>query len=292
MNLNYEADYQPTVDEPAASRCLPGTHIEIIREPPGRGGYRHALFDFDGTLSLIREGWPEVMIPMMVEILLQTPNHEPAEELEKVVRDYVMLLTGKQTIYQMMQLAQEVSRRGGIAADPLDYKQAYHDRLMQRIADRREALRTGRTGPEEMLVPGALDLLDALRGRGLALYLASGTDEVYVREEAELLGLASFFGQHIYGAIDDYRNYSKAMVIQRILSENRVPGEMLVGFGDAYVEIDNVKSAGGAAVGVASDEANRSGQPDQWKRRRLIGVGADLIIPDYRNHEALVGYLL
>jgi len=27
------------------------------------------LFDFDGTLSLIRSGWVDVMVPMMVEIL-------------------------------------------------------------------------------------------------------------------------------------------------------------------------------------------------------------------------------
>ena len=29
----------------------------------------HVLFDFDGTLSLIRQGWPEVMVPMFVEML-------------------------------------------------------------------------------------------------------------------------------------------------------------------------------------------------------------------------------
>ena len=29
----------------------------------------HVLFDFDGTLSLIRQGWPEVMVPMFAEML-------------------------------------------------------------------------------------------------------------------------------------------------------------------------------------------------------------------------------
>ena len=43
-----------------------------------------------------------------------------------------------------------------------------------------------------------------------------------------------------------------------------------------------MKSAGGAAVGVASDEAGRSGKPDAWKRDRLIGAGADMVIADYR----------
>src|SRR6266852_8755842 len=34
----------------------------------------HVLFDFDGTLSLIRQGWPEVMIPMFAEMLPRRPG--------------------------------------------------------------------------------------------------------------------------------------------------------------------------------------------------------------------------
>lgn len=290
-NANIESDYQRRFDPAAAGVFLPGTLIEILREPPGRGHYQHALFDFDGTVSLIREGWPEIMIPMMVEVLLEAPGHEPEAQLYDIVRDYVALLTGKQTIYQMIRLAQEVAARGGSPLDPLEYKQIYHDRLMRHIAQRREALRTGRAKPEDMLVPYSLDLIRALLDRNVAIYLASGTDEQYVLEEAEMLGLVPYFGKHIYGALDDYKSFSKAMVIDRILNENRVDGNRLLGFGDAYVEIDNVKSAGGAAVGVATDEAHRSGKPDPWKRERLVGVGADVIIPDYADHAALMKYL-
>jgi hypothetical protein len=49
---------------------------------------------------------------------------------------------------------------------------------------------------------------------------------------------------------------------------------------------------GGIAVAVASDEAARSGSPDAWKRDRLIGVGADIVIPDFRDRGALLAYLL
>ena len=79
--------------------------------------------------------------------------------------------------------------------------------------------------------------------------------------------------------------------IDRILSENQVPGEALLGFGDGYVEILNVKQAGGVAVAVASDESGRSGRPDAWKRERLIGVGADLVVPDFREYRSLLDYL-
>jgi phosphoglycolate phosphatase-like HAD superfamily hydrolase len=142
-----------------------------------------------------------------------------------------------------------------------------------------------------MVVPYSFELLNDLVAKDVEIYLASGTDQMYVDEEVRLLGLDRYFGKHVYGAIDDYKNFSKAMVIERILAENRVEGAELLGFGDGYVEIHNVKTVGGTAVAVASDEAGRSGKPDLWKRDRLIGAGADLVVPDYREHAALIRYL-
>lgn len=286
-----EHDYQRRVIDIGPTRFLPKTAVEIVREVTLHEPPCHAVFDFDGTLSLIREGWPDVMVPLMVEELRATGTSESDEELSKLALDFIMQLNGKQTIYQMIRLAEEVRQRGGIPQDPLVYKQRYHNRLLERINHRREGLRTGRTTAEELLVPGSFDLLSDLQTRGVALYLASGTDEVYVREEAELLGLTPFFGRHIYGAQDDFQNFSKQMVIERILRENNAAGSRLLGFGDGYVEIDNIKSAGGTAIAVASDERNKSGRPDPWKRDRLIGVGADVVIPDYRHARALLDYL-
>ncbi len=286
-----EEDYRRTVTGEVRSRFLPGTSIEVIREVRPGAPFRHVVFDFDGTLSLIREGWPQVMVPMMVEELLATGTSESAEDLFLHCHHFVMQLNGKQTIYQMIQLAEEVRARGGEPRQPADYKRTYHARLMQRIEARREALRTGAARPDDYLVPGACDMLSALRERGLPLYLASGTDEAYVVEEAALLGLTSYFGSRVYGAVDDFKTFSKKMVIERILRENEVEGSSLLGFGDGYVEIENLKSVGGVAVAVASDEAGRSGKPDAWKRDRLIGVGADLVIPDFREAGPLVAYL-
>ena len=43
------------------------------------------------------------------------------------------------------------------------------------------------------------------------------------------------------------------------------------------------------AVGLASDEAhNGSGRMDEWKRRRLFEVGADVLVPDFREVPALL----
>src|SRR5213080_4403260 len=114
--------------------------IEILRPDLPRGRFRSALFDFDGTLSLIREGWPQVMIPMMVEELRATGTAETEAQLSAAVEEFVMRLNGRQTIYQMIQLAEEVRRRGGRPREPLEYKHRYHDRLVARIEGRLAAL--------------------------------------------------------------------------------------------------------------------------------------------------------
>src|SRR5690242_14644216 len=247
--------------------------IEILNPDLPRGRFRSVLFDFDGTLSLIREGWPQVMIPMMVEALRETGTKESDAQLHAAVEEFVMRLNGRQTIYQMIQLAEEVRRRGGTPLEPLAYKHRYHDLLMQRIEGRLTALRAGTATPEEWTVPGSHALLEELRRRGVTLYLASGTDLKYVRQEAELLGLAPYFGEHVYGALDDYRNFSKKMIIDKILHDNRLQGDELLGFGDGFVEIEEVKGAGGVAVAVASDESARHGV-NAWKRDRLVRAGA------------------
>ncbi len=268
---------------------LDGYHIEVLNPALQRGRIRYALFDFDGTLSLIREGWQAVMIPMMVELLLETPGAEDEASIQRVVTEFVTDLTGKQTIYQAIRLAEEIERRGGTPLEPLAYKHEYHNRLWQRIEGRVAALEAGELSPEDMLVPGSIAMLEGIRARGVRCYLASGTDEHYVLHEAALLGLHPYF-DGMYGAQDDYRQFSKHMVIQRIISENNLSGPEFAAFGDGYVEIEDTRSVGGIAVGVATDEAARQGI-DAWKRERLIKAGADLIIPDFREHEAVLAYL-
>lgn len=264
--------------------------IEHIRPGASAKGARVVLFDFDGTLSLIRAGWVDVMVPMMVEILLGLKTGEREEDLRALVEEFVGRLTGKQTIYQMIELAREVDKRGGKPEDPLVYKHMYLDRLWQRIRHRVEELETGSARPEKYLVPGARALLEALKDRGLKMYLASGTDEFYMKREAELLDVARYFEGGVYGALDDYKSFSKAILIQQIISKAEASGEELLGFGDGYVEIENVKQVGGTAVGVATNEPVCAAV-DEWKRRRLVNSGADFIIPNFTCHAELMAAL-
>jgi phosphoglycolate phosphatase-like HAD superfamily hydrolase len=264
--------------------------VERINHQATAARTRVVLFDFDGTLSLIRAGWVEVMTPMMVEILAGLNSGETEAELRAVVEEYVGRLTGKQTIYQMIALAEEVEKRGGKPEDPLKYKYMYLDRLMDRIRHRLDDLRRGKASPEQYLVPGSRALLEGLKERGFKMFLASGTDDQYVKDEARLLDVGRYFDGGVYGALDDYKSFSKAILIQRIIRGAGVKGEEFLGFGDGYVEIENVKQVGGVAVGVATDEPACEAI-DEWKRTRLIGVGADYIVPNYRGREELFAML-
>jgi phosphoglycolate phosphatase len=264
--------------------------VENISAGASARNARVVLFDFDGTLSLIRSGWMNVMVPMMVEILADLKTGEPDEQLRAVVEDFVWRLTGKETIYQMMALAEAIEARGGTPLDPLVYKKMYLDRLWEKIEGRVESLRLGHADPEQYMVPGARALLEELKARGLRMYLASGTDEIYMKEEARLLGITGYFDGGVYGALDDYKSFSKAILIQRILASPEFTGRQILVFGDGYVEIEEVKNVGGVAVGVASEEPACI-RVDPWKRERLIGVGADYIVPNFLCREELFSSL-
>jgi len=254
------------------------------------GGFRSAVFDFDGTVSLVREGWQQVMVPYFIEVLRDTPKGRDEAGVEAVVRDFVDFLTGKQTIYQCIRLAEEVEARGGKPLDPLEYKKEYSRRLLVRIDDRLTGLRNGAIDPASLRVPGSMRFLRQLRERGVKLYLASGTDIEYVQDEVRLLELESLFDGGIYGALDSYKDFSKAMIIRMMIEENDLHGTELVGFGDGYVEIENTCEAGGYAVGMATDEVRKEGI-DQWKRNRLIAAGAYVICPDFSDPAALMAHL-
>lgn len=252
--------------------------IETIMPVPRGIHFRSALFDFDGTVSLIREGWQDVMIPYFTDELSKTLDGKEAHDR---VAEFVHVLTGKQTIFQCIRLAEEITLSGGTPLKPGAYKAEYLRRLMIHIKNRREALENGED-PDAFMVKGSLKLIKALKERGVRLYLASGTDECDVADEARLLGLDGYFDGGIYGAKEDDIECSKELVIRRILADDRLDPSELVAFGDGFVEIELTKAAGGYPVAVATDEKRGRGL-DPAKRDRLIKAGAMMVIPDFED---------
>lgn len=246
---------------------------------------QYAMFDFDGTISLIRQGWQDIMIPYFMEVMKETGTQETEQEIHDCVQEFVDRLTGKQTIYQCMALDEEVVKRGGPKRDPGDYKKEYLRRLEERICDRKKALEQG-ADPEEFIVPGALEFVRLLQKNGIHCYLASGTDEDAVKYEAHLLGLDNVFGDNIRGALDAETTCAKELVIRQLMQEQNIQPNELVSFGDGYVEIELVANLKGLAIGAATNEETREGI-NEWKRSRLISAGANAIIPDFRNPEEI-----
>ena len=264
--------------------------LERVHSQVSASRARVVLFDFDGTLSLIRTGWVDVMVPMMVEVLVALKTSESEEELRSIVVEFVARLTGDQTIYQMIELARQVELRDGKPLEPQAYKKIYQDRLMEKIEYRREELRRDKVSPEKYLIPGTRALLDSLKARGLKMYCASGTDHAYTSEETELLQIRHYFDGGVYGAQEDYKSFSKEILIRKMVASMECRGDELLGFGDGYVEIKNVKDAGGVAVGVATAEPECQ-IVDEWKRQRLVNVGADFIVPNFLGLNQLLSAL-
>ena len=272
----------------AASASLP----EIVHPDRPRGPFRAVVFDFDGTLSLLRGDWQGLMIPRMVEILAATGTREPRGELEAIVTEFVTRLTGQPTMRQMQALADEVVRRGGPRPDPRDYFAEYLERLLARTADRIEAVQNSRASADDYLVPGARPLIERLARRGLLLAIASGTDLADVRRETAVLGLDPHFGPRIFGPVDNDPTFSKQQVLEQLMAERGLAGSEIACLGDGPAEILAAKAVGALAIGVASDEIDRSGRVNALKRDHLLRAGVDVIVADFRNLDVMLRMLL
>ena len=258
---------------------------ETVRPARSRN-FRCALFDFDGTVSLIRANWREVMLPYFTDVLEKAAPEKAREELTQRAAAIVDGLTGKQTIFQCIELDREVQLLGGEHTDPEVYKQGFLDRMEERVTMCHKGLSDGTLKKEDWLVPGVADWVRALESEGIRCYLASGTDEEHVRLEACLLGVDSLFSGGIYGAKPGQKDGVKEELLNRLIASGEIDGSALVCFGDGPSELSAAKEVQGYAVGVAFDE-NRPFATDMRKRELLLSAGGDMIIPDFTDPEAL-----
>lgn len=285
-------------DDPRGARYVKGAEIEIVRDLPDGMRIRHAIFDHDGTISTLRQGWEQIMEPMMIRAILG-PRYADADKAlyrkaVSAVRRFIDRTTGIQTLAQMKMLVRLVEQFSCVARqDILDmhgYKAVYNEALQDMVRGRVAKLHRSELNPEDFQIKGAQYLIETLHARGVRLYLASGTDQSDVVSEAETLGYAHFFEGGIFGAVGKVEVEAKRMVMDRIVRENGLDGLGLVTFGDGPVEMRACRKLGAVAVGIASDEVRRFGL-NPAKRARLIRAGADLIVPDFSQSNVLLSML-
>jgi len=215
------------------------------------------------------------------------PNE--TEDTLHTLRAEILALNGKPPIFQIRRCLDLAKQDGNQLPEPEQLLKQYASKLRGLLLERVTSIRRREVLPEAFLVHGTISLLKQLRERDLTLIILSGTEQQWVQEEAELLGLKPYFGRHIYGSTSDLAASSKEAVVARLLAEENIAGEHLLSFGDGPVEIQVTKGVGGLAVGVASDEnVNGSGKMDPQKQKLLKQAGADVLIPDFRDTSALV----
>ncbi len=301
LEVGRDADYiyQPELaSDRRQARYLDDSEIELCYESTALGRIKHAVFDHDGTISTLRQGWEQIMAPVMIRAILGDRYDSADETLYHKVRnrvlDYIDKSTGIQTILQMETLVEMVREFGIVPADKIldkfGYKKIYNEHLMELVGKRIEKFKRGELDISDYTIKGAIAFVSALRDRPVKLYLASGTDHEDVVAEATALGYADLFDGGIYGAIGDVAKYSKKMVIERIMSENHLSGPQLAVFGDGPVEIRESRKRDGIAVGIASDEIRRHGLNAE-KRTRLIKAGAQVIVPDFSQADKILPLL-
>ena len=275
---------------------IENTDIEIIKRWKSDLQIRHAIFDHDGTISTMREGWELIMAPMMIRALLGDRHNDVSEsEYNKVksrVNDIIDKTTGIQTLMQMKVLAGLVKEFGYVPDEQIldehGYKQIYNDDLMQMVRMRMEKLRRGELSQEDLTLKNSVAFLKMLFDKGIRLYLTSGTDEEDVKNEAAVLGYDYLFEGRIYGATGNIRDEAKRILIDNLLdSIGSSEAGTIITFGDGPVEIRETLKRGGYTAGIASNEIRRHGL-NRKKRARLIRAGADIIIPDFSQADPIL----
>jgi len=117
--------YSPELAEDIRhARYRNDSEIEIINEWPQKLQISHAIFDHDGTISTLREGWEQIMVPMMMKAAILGEHFQEADEAlyHKVhtrVFDFVDKTTGIQTLVQMKGLVELVKEFGLIPEEQI-----------------------------------------------------------------------------------------------------------------------------------------------------------------------------
>lgn len=258
---------------------------------------RYVIFDHDGTISTLREGWEAVMRRHMFRSIVGDPPRcrpERQTEIRREIDTFIEETTGVQTIIQMHGLVDMVRRFGLIPEeeiqDPPAYKADYTADLRRGVDLRLSHLQVGLRSIEDFTMKGVLPFLDELKRRGVTLFLASGTDQPDTIKEAQALGYADLFTE-IHGSVDDISNDPKALVLSRLLDD--IPAKersRVCVIGDGPVEMREGRKRGCVTIGVISDEVRRYGWNNS-KRQRLVTAGASILIPDFADWVSIVALL-
>ncbi|MGO8926916.1 MAG: hypothetical protein ACLQU3_08520 [Limisphaerales bacterium] len=137
----------------------------------------HAVFDFDGTLSWLRHGRPEIMVQLFLEHL-PGQTGESDRVLRELLLDDVLSLNGKSSIHQMRRGVERLREHGGQPPDPGKLLQEYQRRLDAVIEERTGAILRGKARYDEFVVHSARSFFEVLFRRRRVDSRLSGRDRL------------------------------------------------------------------------------------------------------------------
>lgn len=259
--------------------------IELLRAPTGQ--FTLAAVDFDGTMSLIRIGWQQVMHSVMKAALYDYhPNHA---HIDTDIRTYIAHSTGQPSIIQMAWVDEQVMLYGGPHRGAQYYLDQFSNAMKSQIDDRVAAI-TDESTADAFMVPGARRFLHALAERNIRIALVSGTEHHHLVRESAALRIDSYFDAGIYGPGTHAPGFTKHDAIAQLVARYNVAPGAFISIGDGPVEIKAGKALGGYSLAVASDE--HGGGLDIDKRQHLLDAGADAVVAHFTHLDAITQALL
>ncbi|MDK2952144.1 MAG: hypothetical protein PWQ77_1809 [Kosmotogales bacterium] len=259
----------------------------FIKNPNNPRKLSLIIFDFDGTISLLREGWQPIMSKLMFEKITGEKNisHKLSGKIKNEIKEFISETTGIQTILQMEGLIDLIKRYGFVKTENIksvqEYKNEYTEILKTNVDKRKKE------NYRKYLVSGITEFISVLHEKNITLYMASGTDKKDVIDEAEFLNVKKYFGGNIFGALESYGDFSKKKLVKRLTEENINKFKNMIIIGDGPVEIKVGREYGIYTIGVASNEIKGEG----WnvdKYYKLKESGADMLISDFSNYKYLL----
>src|SRR4051812_34862524 len=142
----------------------PNSSIELRAPLTPRPEIRLIIFDFDGTLSWLRHGWPGMMCDVF-------ERHYPAEEksaaeVRELLLGEILALNGQPSIRQCQRFVEMLGERGLSGPEPETFRAEFQRRLDEAIEQRIARIRSGAARAEDYVVHGLQAFLEHASKKG------------------------------------------------------------------------------------------------------------------------------
>ena len=272
------------------------SEICVLGAPAINGPIRCFVFESDGVISTLREGWQKIMAMMMIEMIVgqATPSDEELNIVKSEVYGFVRCSAGFHVLLQMGELVDMISSYGFVPDneihEPAAYKAIYDKRLKVSVNERLATIGSQAT-VEDFMIRGVRGFLRELFNQRVEMVVSSGTDEIDLMFELDALNATKFFSE-IHGARATYQESNKRMVLANLIDATGFKGQEIAVVGNGRIDMEVAKAFGCIAIGVASDEIKRHG----WNMPKALNlararVKPDILIMDFHQARQLLNFL-